>query len=484
MVSANWANQTIWTGDCLDIMRGMNSESVDLIYLDPPFNSKANYAAPIGSKAAGAAFKDTWTLSDVDAEWINLIEAKHPALYRVLLAAMTPSDKSYLTYMAARLLEMHRLLKPTASIYLHCDPTMSHSLKLVMDAVFGRKAFRTEVVWKRGSAHSDTKQGRRQHGRIHDVLLYYTVGNTWTWNPQYTPYTEEYLEEEYRHITEDRRRFKQTDLTAAKPGGDTKYEWRVKCLAGSRQWEADLSEEYKAPQSGWEYKGVVPYRGRYWAYSKENIRDFWLEGRLYHRRTGMPRMIQFADEMPGIPLQDLWSDISPALGKQRTAYPTQKPLLLLDRIIQTSANAGDTVLDPFCGCATACIAAEQLHRNWVGIDISPKAADLVRQRMRDELGMFYDGAHRTDIPSRTDLGKLPRYNSPENRKLLYGEQGGHCAGCADHFEPRHLEVDHIIARKRGGTDHVSNLQLLCGNCNRIKGDRGMDYLRVKLQLSA
>ena len=184
--------------------------------------------------------------------------------------------------------------------------------------------------------------------------------------------------------------------------------------------------------------------------------------------------------------EDWWTiqPLMPSDKRERIGYPTQKPLALLDRIIAASSNPGDMVLDPFCGCATACIAAEQLHRQWVGIDISPKAADLVRQRMRDELGMFYDGAHRTDIPSRTDLGKLPRYNSPENRKLLYGEQGGHCAGCADHFEPRHLEVDHIIARKRGGTGHVNNLQLLCGNCNRIKGDRGMDYLRVKLQLSA
>ena len=137
MAQPNWANQTIWTGDNLPIMRGMNSESVDLIYLDPPFNSKANYAAPIGSKAAGAEFKDTWTLSDVDVEWINLIEEKHP-LHRVLLAAMTDGDKSYLVYMAARLIEMYRLLKPAGSIYLHCDPTMSHYLKLLMDAVFGQ----------------------------------------------------------------------------------------------------------------------------------------------------------------------------------------------------------------------------------------------------------------------------------------------------------------------------------------------------------
>ncbi len=165
MAKRNFASGTIWTGDCLDIMRGMNSETVDLIYLDPPFNSNANYAAPVGSQAAGAAFKDTWTLSDVDAEWINLIERRHPAVHRVLLAAMTNSDKSYLSYMAARLLEMPRLLKPTGSIYLHCDPTMSHYLKLLMDAVFGRKNFRNEIIWcYRGGGGTTTRlrtQARR-----------------------------------------------------------------------------------------------------------------------------------------------------------------------------------------------------------------------------------------------------------------------------------------------------------------------------------
>ncbi len=172
MAKPNWANRTIWTGDNLEIMRGMNSESVDLIYLDPPFNSKVSYAAPIGSKAAGAAFKDTWTLRDVDAEWINLIEAKHPSLYRVLLAAMTDSDKSYLAYIAARLLEMRRLLKPTGSIFLHCDPTMSHYLKLVMDAVLGRKQFQNEIVW----CYGGRGMSRTRFQRKHDIILYFGKG--------------------------------------------------------------------------------------------------------------------------------------------------------------------------------------------------------------------------------------------------------------------------------------------------------------------
>ena len=480
MTAPNWANQTIWTGDNLPIMRGMNSESVDLIYLDPPFNSKANYAAPIGSKAAGAAFKDTWTLRDVDAEWINLIEAKHPPLHRVLLAAMTGSDKSYLAYMAVRLLEMRRILKPTGSIYLHCDPTMSHYLKLIMDATWGRRAFGSEISWKRVSAHSDTKQGRRQYGRIHDVLLYYTTREEWTWNPIYTPYEQEYVDSFYRHTDDSGRRFRKGDLTAAKPGGDTEYEWRVKRAHGG-PWEADLTEEWKTPRDGFEYLGMPPYRGRYWAYSRERMREFSDSNRLVYASTGMPNYKRYLDEMPGVPLQDLWTDVSPALGKQRVGYPTQKPLALLRRIIEASSDHGDVVLDPFCGCATACIAAEQAGREWVGIDISPKAAELVQRRMRDELGMFYQGAHRADIPRRTDLGKLPPYRS--HLRTLYGEQEGNCAGCGEHFEVRHLEVDHIISRRNGGTDHIENLQLLCGSCNRIKGHRGMEYLRVKLQLA-
>ena len=185
----NWSNQTIWTGDNLPILRGMNSESVDLIYLDPPFNSKANYAAPIGSKAAGAAFKDTWTLSDVDAEWINLIEAKHPALYRVLLASMTSSDKSYLAYMAARLLEMRRVLKPTGSIYLHCDSTMSHYLKLLMDAVFGQNNFRNEIVW----CYQRWTGATRHFQRMHDVILLYARSKNAIFNTLFEPHSEKGL---------------------------------------------------------------------------------------------------------------------------------------------------------------------------------------------------------------------------------------------------------------------------------------------------
>ena len=202
----NWANQTIWTGDCLDIMRGMNSESVDLIYLDPPFNSKTNYAAPIGSEAAGAEFKDTWNLQDVDIAWLDLIEAKHSALNRVIHAAMTPSDKSYLIYMAVRLLEMKRLLKDTSSIYLHCDPTMSHYLKLVMDAIFGKRNFKNEIIWW----YKGNSEPSKHFPRKHDTILFYAPESVRP-NRISLPYSEATIRR-YNHVDDAGRRYKVSAL--------------------------------------------------------------------------------------------------------------------------------------------------------------------------------------------------------------------------------------------------------------------------------
>ena len=181
---------------------------------------------------------------------------------------------AYLVMMTARLVELCRVLKPTGCIYLHCDPTASHYLKVVMDAVFGKENFRTEIIWKRSSAHSDTRQGRKQHGRIHDTILFYTKSDDWSWNPQYTPYDESYVEDFYRYRESGSgRKYRVDNLTAAKPGGDTSYTWHVKRREGqNRSWEADLDEEYKAPQQGWEYKAVPPHKGRCWAYSQSNMR--------------------------------------------------------------------------------------------------------------------------------------------------------------------------------------------------------------------
>ena len=412
----NWGNQTIWTGDNLDIMRGMNSESVDLIYLDPPFNSKHDYSAPIGSKAAGAAFKDTWGLDDVNLAWHGEIKHDNPGLYDLLNATRFvhgDSMMSYLIYMAIRITEMRRLLKLTGSIYLHCDPTASHYLKMLMDSVFGRKAFRNEIVW--------FYPGREMHlarkfNSKHDVLLFYAKGE------------------------------------------------RTKIRMDAVALPYDRSERLK----GLRRKVHTDDQGREWVWETRGQ----AKGQKPYRR--------YVDEIvsKGKPLSDVWGDLQFLRGNdpERTGYPTQKPVTLLRRVIEASSDSNGVVLDPFCGCATACIAAERLGRQWVGIDISPKAADLVRSRMQDELGLFYRGAHREDIPRRTDIGTVLKYNDAKNKRYLYGEQGGYCLGCEEHFTLRNLTVDHIIPKARGGTDHISNLQLLCGACNSVKGDRPHEYL--------
>ena len=389
---------TLYYGDNLTVLREhIPSESVDLVYLDPPFNSNASYNVLFKertgeeSPAQIKAFTDTWewTLeTQYTYEHDIILNPATPAAVKEMITAFrqfigSNAMMAYLVMMAPRLVELHRVLKPTGSIYLHCDPTASHYLKILMDTVFGSNRFLNEMAWKRSSAHSDTKQGMRRAGKIHDVLLVYTKGDRYQWNPLFTPYSGEYSSAEYRHTAPDGRLYKETDVTAAKPGGDTEYDWHVKRpISKDVRWAADLTDEHIAPRDGWEYKAVRPYRGRYWAYSKANLAEFWREGVLIHRETGMPRLMQFAEEMPGVPLQDLWDDIPPALGSESLGYPTQKPVALLERIIQSSSNEDDVVLDPFCGCGTAIAAAEKHKRQWIGIDITHLAVALMKNRLK------------------------------------------------------------------------------------------------------
>lgn len=393
-------SRTLYYGDNLAVLREMPSESVDLVYLDPPFNSNADYNVIFreqsgdGPGAQIRAFNDTWTwgyeaaaaLEDLLTVHGELAEYLHFTVKRLGHSSMS----AYLVMMAPRLVELHRVLKPTGSLYLHCDPTASHYLKVMMDVIFGAPSFRTEVIWKRSSAHSDTKQGRRLHGRIHDVIFFYTKSNEWTWNPVYIDYDESYVDSFYRSVEAGTgRRYSSDNLTAAKPGGDTQYEWRVKRRGPDGEWDADLDDENLRPKKGWEYLGVPPYRGRSWAYSRENMIAFAREGRLVYARSGMPRYKRYLDEMPGVALQDLWTDIPPLTGRaaERLGYPTQKPMALLERIIEASSNPGDVVLDPFCGCGTAVAAAEKLGRSWIGVDITHLAIGLISNRLLVDHGL-------------------------------------------------------------------------------------------------
>jgi DNA modification methylase len=370
------AKNVLYYGDNLTILRDRDrspSGSVDLVYLDPPFNSNRSYNVLFGQKhgieaqAQIEAFSDTWTWTqETERLYFDLISGAAPAKVADAIQAMhgllgENDVLAYLVMMAARLVELHRVLKPTGSIYLHCDPTASHYLKMLMDAVFGAVNFKTEIVWKRSAAHSDTKQGRVQHGRLHDVILFYTKGPAWTWNPIYIPYDPTYVESHYSSVEPGTgRRFQLDNLTAAKPGGDTLYEWN----------------------------GVRPYPGRYWAYSRAKMEEFERQGRLVYTKTGMPRYKRYLDEMPGVPLQDVWTDIDPinSQAQERLGYPTQKPVALLRRIIESSSNPGDVVLDPFCGCGTTVAAAQALGRKWIGIDITYIAVDLIRRRLEDLYG--------------------------------------------------------------------------------------------------
>ena len=266
------------------------------------------------------------------------------------------SMMAYLVMMAPRLVELHRGLKPTGSLYLHCDPTASHYLKILLDAVFGKQNFRNELVWKRTSAHSDVSQGARHMGRIHDTILRYSKGAVPNWNTVYVPYDREYIDSVYRYTDESGRRYQTQPLHAAKAGGDTRYEWN----------------------------GRLPPPGRYWAYSRENMERLDAENRIAYSRTGTPRYKIYLDESPGKPLQDIWDDVPPVhvKPKERLGYPTQKPEALLERIISASSNEGDVVLDPFCGCGTAVAAAQKLGRKWLGIDITHLAVALMKNRLK------------------------------------------------------------------------------------------------------
>ncbi|MGR4000699.1 MAG: DNA methyltransferase [Alphaproteobacteria bacterium] len=377
---------TIFTGDNLKILRGMADNAVDLIYLDPPFNSNRNYKAPIGSEAAGASFKDAWTFEDTDDAWWGEIAEEHPALYGVIDAVGAVGGKgakAYSIYMAVRLLELRRVLKDTGSIYLHCDPTMSHSLKLVMDAIFGKANFRNEIVW----SYSSGGASKKTFAKKHDVILFYSKSEKFIFNVQ-------------------------------------------------------KEKSYNRGLKPYRFNGVQEFQDEIGWHTLVNMKDVWKINMV--GRT----------------------------SKERTGYPTQKPLELLRRIVRASSSEGDMVLDPFCGCATACIAAQDEGRNWIGVDISDLAFDLVKSRMEKELGMFgIDVIHRKDIP-KDRHGK----RSKDIKHVLFGKQEGRCNGCGRYFPFNNFTHDHIIPLADGGMDVDDNLQLLCNWCNSKKGKRPMEVL--------
>lgn len=463
----NVKSRTIFTGDNLPVLRGLEPESIQMVYADPPFNSGKEWAAPIGSAAAGAMFRDAWTLNDIDVAWSGEIRARAPAVSAQIEAAGLSAGRSmqaYLTMMAVRLIEIRRILKPSGVFYLHCDSTAGAYLKVLCDSVFGTGQFRNEVIWKRTAAHNRA----RRFAPVHDTILMYSRSDKYRWHQTYQPYDAEYIRAKYRHMDEAGERYRLSDLTA--PGlreGQSGQPWRG--------WDPSERGRHWAIPRTWPGSEKVPID------TLDALDYLYGIGRIYPRPTPAgrlddvrpvryPSFIRYLSDMPGMRAQDVITDVAPinSMAKERTGYPTQKPLSLLSRLVESATGPGDTVLDPFAGCATALVAAESSGREWIGIDVSPVAVRLVRERMRDELGLF-----GLDIIERTDVPKRKGKRSRNIRETLYGKQAGNCNLCGIHFEARNLTLDHIIPQAHGGPDDDENLQLLCGACNSLKGVRTM-----------
>ncbi len=326
-------NQLI-LGDNLEILKTLPANSVDLIYLDPPFFSNRNYEVIWGDSGEIRSFQDRWS-GGLD---------------------------HYIAWLKERVMEMYRLLKPTGSLFLHCDWHANAYIRVyILDKIFGEQNFRNQIIWKRTTTHNDAAQGAKHFGRVTDIIFFYAKDlKQATFHPQYERYTSDYVASTYHKVDEHGRRFKASDLSAAKPGGDTLYEWH----------------------------GKKPPAGRYWAYSQANMLEFEQEGRIYYSKTGHPYLKHYLDAMPGTSIDELWSNCVFRNKKERIGYPTQKPEALMERIIKCATNEGDVVLDPFVGGGTTVAVADRLRRAWLGIDQSVTAIKVTELRLQRQRDLF------------------------------------------------------------------------------------------------
>ena len=387
---ASLDQNTLFYGDNLKILREyIPDESVDLIYLDPPFNSHRNYNVLFKDESGQEmtsqirAFEDTWHWVAATEEILySLINHRAGEMLSNLCQFMGKNQMTaYLVMMTVRLIELHRVLKPSGSLYLHCDPTASHYLKIVLDCIFGVDNFRNEIIWQRTSAHSDSKTC----GNAHDVIFLYSKTNHFLWVKQFQEYNDDYVKSHYRYKDQDDRFFRTDNLTAmGLSGGGYEYEWN----------------------------GVT----KIWRLPLHRMQELHDKGKIRYTRNGVAELIRYLDEMPGMPLQDIWSDVPPinSQAKERLGYPTQKPVALLARIIKASSNEGDWVLDPFCGCGTATVAAEELKRRWIGIDVTHLAIALQKYRLKDVFNLIDKKDYQVlgqpeDLPSARQLALDDRY---------------------------------------------------------------------------
>lgn len=463
----------LYYGDNLTVLREhIADESVDLIYLDPPFNSRQDYnvlfAEKDGTRSSSQimAFEDTWEWNQESMRAYEEVVERGGRVADAMRAFRTFLGNSdmmaYLAMMAPRLIELHRVLKGSGSIYLHCDPTASHYLKILLDGIFGPQYFKNEIVWKRSDAHNDAKQGAKHYGRIHDILLYFGKTDSPTFHALYNPLPETTVEKWYRHIEpETGRRYNKADVTG--PGGAAKgnphYEW----------------------------KGIT----RYWRYNRAKMEELERQDRLTYSSSGMVYEKRYLDESKGVAVQDWWDDIEMLRGihrnSERLGYPTQKPEALLERIIKASSNEGDIVLDPFCGCGTAIAVAQKLNRRWIGIDVTHLAIGLIKQRLKDTHGESIASTYEvigepTSLPDAETLAHDDPYQFQWWALSLVGARPIEQKKGADrgidgrlyfHDEAKGGKTKQIILSVKAGHTNVAHVRDLRGVIEREQAEIGV-----------
>ena len=467
MTNRQW-NNSLYFGDNLNILREhLADESVDLIYLDPPFNSNATYNLLFREKggeesaAQITAFDDTWRWGlESELAYRDVVTDAPRALADMLQAMRSFLGQNdmmaYLVMMAQRIFELHRVLKPTGSIYLHCDPTASHYLKLLLDAAFGSANFRREIIWQRSRAHG----GASAYNRVHDAIFYYSKTEAIIWNPQYQPHDPDYIENNYGQTDENGRRYQLVAAHGAGQGPARRFVDRI----------------------------IEPPPRRHWAWTQDRIDELMAEGRIVFTGTGMPRYKRYLDDTPGRPLTDVWTDIPPihSQARERLGYPTQKPEALLERIVRASSNEGDVVLDPFCGCGTATAAAERLNRRWIGIDITHLAIALIRHRLHDSFGddlRPYDViGDPKDLAGAQALAQHDRYQfewwalglvdaRPAQDKRRGADSG--IDGYINFFDDNDGRAKRVIVQVKSGNVSVSQIRDLKGVLEREQAQIGI-----------
>ncbi len=455
----------LFFGDNLNILRQrFDAESVDLIYLDPPFNSKRDYnllfKTPKGhaSDAQITAFEDTWHWGEqAEREFAELLHQPNTDVAEMIQSLrrfLRESDvMAYLTMMANRLLELHRVLKPTGSLYLHCDPTASHYLKLALDMIFGAENFRTEIVWKRTSSHNDSKR----FADIHDTIFYYSKSDSVFWNPQYLAHDEKYLSTPYNRADSKGRVYRLDNIIRS----------------------ASMSER---PNLAYEYKGYTPKWG--WRVIREKLEDLDRTGRIEWSKSGTPYLVRYLDEQKGAVMPSVWDDIPPinSQAAERLGYPTQKPLALLERIIQASSQPGEVVLDPFCGCGTAVHAAQKLGRRWVGIDITHLAISLIEKRLKQAFPDLAFEIHGTpkDAEGARALAGRDKYQfqwwacALVNAQPFHGKKKGADSGIDGliYFQDDQGPAKKIVVSVKGDNISVAMVRDLAGVVEREKAQIG------------